>query len=370
MAQAYFIAALHAEISNPGATLKLLPAGEFRASDGRPLECAAWRLDAAHAQRLIDTAAASANRYVIDYEHQTLNAASNGQPAPAAAWFKTLEWRADAGLYATDVEWTERASEMIHAREYRYLSPVIAFDRAGNITALLHAALTNRPALDCLGEVQLAAASRLVTAATALSAVAIPAAPSIKESGMDELLEQLRWLLNLPAGATAGDISTQSQKLIDSLSGGQGVAAASANLPELLTRQREQIATLSAQQVDPAKFVPVALMTDLRSQLDAANLQLAGKEVSDLVTVALSDGRLLPVQESWARELGKSNVAALKTYLATAQPIAALRTTQTGGIPPNGDKTQANALDAPSLAICKALGITPEAFAKSSKPVV
>jgi phage I-like protein len=80
---------------------------------------------------------------VIDYEHQTLNAATNGQPAPAAAWFSTLEWRDGDGLYATDVQWTERAAAMVAAGEYRFLSPVFCFDNHGNVKALLHAALTN-----------------------------------------------------------------------------------------------------------------------------------------------------------------------------------------------------------------------------------
>lgn len=325
-------------------------------------------MDGAIAQTLIAAAAARDVPYVMDYEHQTLNSQTNGQPAPAAAWFKTLEWRDGDGLYAIDVEWTARASEMIDAREYRYLSPVFAYDKAGNVTALLNAGLTNSPALDCLDEVQLAAASVLAASFGSAAVAALSTDNSSEDRNMDELLEQLRWLLNLPVGATADDVKAQLQKLIDSLSGGQGVAAASANLPELLTRQGDQIATLSANQVDPARFVPIAVMTDLRTQLDAANLQLAGKEVTDLVTVALSDGRLLPAQESWARELGKSNVAALKTFLATAQPIAALRTTQTGGVQPNGDKTGAKELDESGLAVCKALGLTPEEFTKTSKP--
>ena len=35
--------------------------------------------------------------------------------------------------------------------------------------------------------------------------------------------------------------------------------------------------------------------------------------------------------KAWARDLGASNLAALSTYLQTAQPIAALTSTQTGG---------------------------------------
>lgn len=370
MANPFFIAALSAQISSVDNSLKLLPAGEFRARDGRPAECAGWHIDAAIAGSLIAAATSREVPYVIDYEHQTLNSAKNGQPAPAAAWFKALEWREGDGLYATDVDWTARATSMIEAKEYRYLSPVFAYDKAGNVTALLHVALTNTPALDCLDEVQLAAASVMAGASASAAVAALSTETFSKDPNMDELLEQLRWLLNMPVGATADDIKAQLQKLIDSLSNGQGVAAASVSVPVLLDSQRSQIAALSANQVDPAKFVPIAVMTELRTQLDAANAALAGNEVGELVTAALSDGRLLPAQEAWARDLGKHNLATLKTFLSTATPIAALRTTQTGGNPPVGDKTGANEVDASGLAVCKALGIAADDYAKTAKPVV
>ncbi|KVE36201.1 phage protease [Burkholderia sp. BDU5] len=364
----FFIAALSAQIQSTGSTLKLLPAGEFRARDGRPTQCAAWRLDAAGAERLIAAASARQTRYVIDYEHQTLNSATNGQPAPAAAWFKTLEWREGDGLYATDVKWTARASLMLDADEYAYISPVFAFDKAGNVTALLNAALTNDPALDCLDEVQLTAAcSAAMHAFDSAAVAALSTVPPIEVPNMEELLEQLRWLLNMPVGATAGDVTAQLKKLIESLSGGQGVAAASANLPALLDAQRSQIATLTANQADPARFVPIAVMTDLRTQLDAANAKLAGNEVEELVTAALKNGRLLPAQEGWARDLGKSNVAALRQFISTAQPIQALGGTQTGGNPPADDRTGAAALSVEELAVCKALGLDPATY-KTSQP--
>lgn len=133
--------------------IKLLPAGEFRARDGRPEECPAWRLDEAAAAVLIAEANRRETPYVIDYEHQTLHAAINGKPAPASGWFHTLEWR-DDGLYATDVEWTVSAAAMIVSKEYRYLSPVFTYDKSGRVAVLLHVALTNNPALDELPELQ------------------------------------------------------------------------------------------------------------------------------------------------------------------------------------------------------------------------
>lgn len=361
-----FIAALSAPIQSADTALKLLPAGEFRARDGRPAECAAWRVDADIAAQLVNAAAARVVPYVIDYEHQTLNAAQNGQPAPAAAWFKTLEWREGDGLYAVDVDYTARASAMIEAHEYRYLSPVFTYDRDGNVSALLHVALTNTPALDCLDEVKLAAASVMAGATITAAVAALSTGTPIEEPGMDELLEQLRWLLNLPVGSTADDVKVQLQKLIDALSDGKGTAATSVSVPALLAAQRDQIAALTAKQADPAKFVPINVMTALRTELDAANAKLAGTEVGELVSAALSDGRLLSAQESWARELGNSNLAALKTFLTTAKPIAALTSTQTQGHAPGGAKSDTKTADASGLAICKALGISPDDYAKSA----
>lgn len=99
---------------------------------------------------IIGTANARANEFVIDYEHQSLNANRNGAPAPAAGWFKRMEWRDGDGLYVIDARWTDIAAKMIATREYRYISPVFTFDKSGNVSSILSAALTNTPALDGL----------------------------------------------------------------------------------------------------------------------------------------------------------------------------------------------------------------------------
>ncbi|MEH5891141.1 phage protease, partial [Enterobacter roggenkampii] len=154
------IASLTQEINTatPG-VIQLFPAGEFRARDGRPTECAAWLMTREIAERLIAAADARDTPYVLDYEHQTLRAAKNGLPAPAAAFFKKLEWRDGEGLFAIDVEWTAAAAAMVEAKEYRFISPVFSYDKTGQVMELLNAALTNTPAVDGMEEVLLAAAS-------------------------------------------------------------------------------------------------------------------------------------------------------------------------------------------------------------------
>ncbi len=91
-------------------TIRLLPAGRFKAKDGRPAGLPdGWHLDDASAAQVIASAQAQQDQFLIDYEHQTLYSEDNGAKAPAAGWFSALEWRPGDGLYATDVAWTDYA---------------------------------------------------------------------------------------------------------------------------------------------------------------------------------------------------------------------------------------------------------------------
>ena len=85
---------------------------------------------------------------VIDYEHQTLY----GGEAPASGWISQLEVK-DNELLAT-VTWTKKAIKHIKDGEYKYLSPVYAFNSRdpktdAYIGLKLHSvALTNTPFID------------------------------------------------------------------------------------------------------------------------------------------------------------------------------------------------------------------------------
>jgi len=336
-----------------GSEIQLLPAGEFHAVDGRPINAPAWRIDAALAANLIAAADARETPFVIDFDHQTLRSKENGQPAPAAGWFKKLEWREGIGLFAIDVGWTERTREMIAAGEYKYISPVIAYDKTtGAVTALLMAAITNTPAIDGMDEVQLAAASFSLAHLT-------------QENSMDDLLEQLRWLLNLPVGSTAEDVLAQLQKLTDAIKQDQTVAAAASfDLIALVTGQRDQIATLSAATPDPAKYVAIATMQDLQGQVAALTNELNTTKLDTVIKDALAAGRLIPSMEAWAREFGAKDLAALSAYIENAPPIVKPGATQTGGKGPAGDDPAA--LSAEALSVCAQLGVSPEEYSKTA----
>ncbi len=346
---------------NADGELQLTPAGSFRGIDGRPAEVPAWNIDAGIAANVIAFNSSRAIDLVIDYEHQTLHKEKNGQPAPAAGWFKgsDLAYRENEGLFAR-AELTQRAKDYIAAGEYKYLSPVFFYDKkTGNVLGIHSAALTNTPNIDGMAEVAIAAAS---------AELAQFVTPNSQEITMDieELLEQLRWLLNLPTLATKEDILAELQKAVAAIkaSNPTETAAASFSIAGLVAGLNANVAALSAATPDPSKFAPVETMQALQAELSTLKAANQQREVDGVVVAALSQGKLLPAQEKWARELGMSNIAALNQYLETAQPIEALTGTQTGGKKPGGDEG-VQKLGEAELAMCSQMGTDPEAFLKT-----
>lgn len=357
------VAVLAFEVGN-GTEFRLFPAGEFRARDGRPGNVPAWRMDATIAAALIRQLETQGVDLVIDYEHQTLLTEKNGLPAPASGWVKHgtpcgFEWREGDGLYVVNPEWTGRAKGYIDANEYRYISPVFLYDKTGAVTKVLHIALTNDPALD-----EQPGITDAVAAKFSASLSFNPQENTVNE----ELLEQLRWLLNLPVGATAEEVIAQLQKLIDQLKAGPAQAAASFDLVKYLNDQGTQIAALKSATPNPAEYVGIAVLkatqdelATSRSDLAALRQQIAGNELEGVVSAALAAGKLLPAQEAWARDLGSKDLAALKGFIDTALVVAPVES-QTGGTPPAGD---AKELTESQLAICKQLSVSPEDYAKT-----
>lgn len=337
------------ELQAEGAAIQLFPAGAFSARDGRPADVDAghWYIDGQVAARVLASAGARATDLVIDYEHQTLACAENGKPAPAAGWIKgaALEWREGHGLFATAPEWTENAAAYIKAREYRYLSPVFTYDtRTGAVLELLHVGLTNNPALDGMASLPALAAARFE--------LANPAAPSAQENqrvNRDQLIEAL----GLSSDASDEDIQT-------------ALTALKANASKADELQQSLAALKTERKPDPAKFAPIEVVEALKQDIAALKATQVEGEVGQLVKAGLEDGRLLPAQEEWARDLGKKDVAALKTYLEKTPAIAALKGQQTNRHQ-TATPSKVDELDAEALAVCKAMGVSPEDYLATLK---
>lgn len=310
--------------------IQLFPAGTFAARDGRPgnlrgVNATSWRLTAQDAEAVIAHWQRTATPLVVDYEHQTQLAAQNGRPAPAAGWITSLEWEEGRGLFA-GVDWTDKARAHIRAGEYRYISPVFAFDRqSGAVLRLICAALTNHPALDGMD---------------AASATFTP----YEEPPMKQILAAL----GLPETADE--------------------AAALAALTTL--RQERDSAKAQAEAApDPQKFVAMATFSavqkeaaQLRDELTKLKNEAQAAALKDDIEAALKDGRLTAATKGWAESLAKTAPDALKAFLATQPPVQALTGTQTGGRTPAGDKPGTVSLTADELHICERLGLTHEEF--------
>jgi len=347
-------------VMNAAGEIQLAPAGTFRGIDGRPVDAASWVMDAQAASEVIAFCSARANDFVIDYEHQTLLCDQNGKPAPAAGWFSgaALRWSEGEGLFAK-VRWTANAQAFIEGEEYKYISPVILYEKVtGRIRGIHSAALTNYPNIDGMDEV-------LSRAAASYSLNPETHSQESLTMDMDELLERLRYLLNLPTLTTPEQVAIELQKAVDLIKAGEPVAtaAASFSIIGLLADKNTQIAALKGAAPDPAKYVPVDAMQALQTEVAALRGEKVARDVDGVVVAALSAGKLLPPQEKWARELGAKDLDALNQYLDTATQVAALKGTQTGGKAPEG--TAPGALDEAELAMCRSMGVSPEDFQKT-----
>lgn len=335
---------------------QLLPAGHFSAVDGRPHDVPGgrWFIDAAIAQRLIALANHAVNDLVIDYEHQTLRADQNGQQAPAAGWFKQMEWR-DSGLWIKP-QWTTRALEYIQNDEYRYLSAVFPYDKhTGEPLSLHSAALVNRPGIDGMQALE------------ALRAQLNSASTNPQETpAMNETLRKLLAQLGIELGEGAELTNEQGQAALSAVTTLTQKAATS---DALATQVAALKAGADVGTPDPAKYVPIEVVTDLQAQLAVLSAESQTGELDQLIKGAKEDGRLLTSMEPWARELGQKDVAALKGFLDKAQPLAALKGLQTdkANSQNNNDNNGVAVLSAEEKSVCLATGISEADFLKTKQ---
>ncbi len=172
---------------------------------------------------------AAEGRLPIDENHSTDLAAPNGAPSPARGWAVELQARAD-GIWGR-IEWSDTGRSLMGERAYRFISPVFSHDKAGNVTGLLRASLTNTPNLRGM------------------------AALNAQRTDMD-LLAQLRTLLGLADDADEAAVIAK----IKSLTGDDNVATAAALAP---------IAKAAGLKVDAAGAAIVTAVATLKSSTAA-----------------------------------------------------------------------------------------------------
>jgi len=287
----------------------LLPAGRFTGRDGR----GPYLLDEEGVINAFDSWGGDLS---IDYEHQGVHAASNGQPAPAAGWIKQI--RADADGIWGRVEWTERAARMIAAREYRYLSPVFTFDKtSGRILKLLNAGLTNNPNLH-------------LTALNSLG-VADLSQPAQEAPMPDSVAERVCTLLDLPLDASADTVATA--------------------LNAVLNRAP-----------DAALYVPRAEFEAVSHRLAALEAEKAEAAIAGAVNGALAAGKILPAQAEHATAMARADLASFNAFVASAPVVAPAGETATHARAADG-----NAARPPEFAVPSGFAVDADALALHRK---
>ncbi|MEG1090360.1 MAG: phage protease [Acinetobacter sp.] len=344
------IAACSMSLSAQSEHFVIIPEGEFRGIDGRPFDAPAWILTPERGHQIVAALNQRHVDMVIDYEHSTLIAKEKGEPAPAAGWLRPngFTYVEGVGVCSTQFEWTDKAKGFIESDEYKYISPVFFYNETGAVLGLHSVALTNTPNLDQLPEAKLAAAAQDFLSTS-------------QDSEMnEELLERLRWMLNLPVSATAEDIIAELNKLASQLNERTGttIAANAQNLFDAVAAiDQLKVAANSRAVLNPAEFVPMAVYKEALSNASTANANAQAKELDDLIVAACSDGRLTgQASINWIKDQAKTSPEFVKTHLESLPKIAALtqQQTQTTRTAANHQQGQFTEED---LAVAAAMGV-------------
>lgn len=342
-----------------GGWYQLLPAGKFKARDGRPhdTEDGHWFLDADSAAALIAATKATSEKVLIDYEHATLRAKETGTPAPAAAWLSSsdIEWRDGKGLYIRP-NWTDKAKGYIDAKEYAFLSAVFPYDKSGRPLMLRMAAITNDPGLVGLEPIAELAADFNLSFYHPNGSINLHG--QTEDSIVNELLKKLlaKVGIDVPeSGELTQEQQTAALSAIDALK-------TKADTAESL---QTQVAELSARDgVDLTKFVPVETYNALVGQVAVLSATSSEMSLEKVIADAKAEGKVIEAETDYLTQFGQQQgVAALSAMLEKRPAIAALTAKQTKTqTPPTDHQKKDGELSQEELAVLSATGLTQEQY--------
>lgn len=327
--------------------LVLIPEGTFKGADGRPTDAPHWMLTPERGQQIVAALNQRGVDMVIDYDHATLDNEQKQQGnAPASGWLKAggFTYVEGVGVCSDNYEWTDKAKAAIAANEYKYLSPVLYYTATGEVVGLHSSALTNKPNLD-LPQAKLAALSEEFL--------------STDSSMNEELLERLRWMLNLPVTATAEEISAELAKAQQQISEKSGVtiAANAQNLFDALAAFDLKLAANS--EPDPNKWVPMAVYQEALQQGQSLAANAEQEKFDQVFTAACSDGRLTgKATIDWVKQRAQTDVAGTIAYIEGLPKIAALTQQQSQTLNIAANQQQPGQQFTPEdLAVAQSMGV-------------
>lgn len=389
------IAILSAELnlsSNSDGWYQLLPAGKFKARDGRPFDTpdGYWFLDentgAAFIQQTIEES--NDKPILIDYDHQTLHKYEHGQKTPAAGWIahpsQDIEWR-PTGIYIKP-QWTPIAQSEIDNKQFNELSAVFEYDRdTGCPIYLRMSALTNDPALVEIGSLVALAASFFNEDQ-----------PQRKEITMNELLKMILLALGVISSDDDIDITDENardyaEQAVDAINNIKTAAEAAVDIKdtvetkestEAIVEQVQDVVEDSAEEIaetekliaeaelsgiDLSKFVPAPTYRAAMRKLAALSSNNVNLSTEQLIANARAKGQILVSEVPYYRGIARQKgVAALCAMINGRKPLAALTSRQTSVINPRRQNSTA-ALTASDLQVIAATGISKDDYLKTKR---
>jgi phage I-like protein len=369
---------------------QLLPAGEFKARDGRPfdVESGCWFLDeniaTAFIQRTIDES--KGKPILIDYDHQTLYKNENGQKAPAAGRIvnpsQDIQWRPD-GIYIRP-RWTPIAESEIASEQFNDLSAVFPYDDNGHPLYLRMAAITNDPALleikslvalaaeffneDEQKEIKMNEALRRIL--VQLGVLSADDSTELNDENITEFANKAAEKLNalIEASKAAVDVSNALESATTTESAiTEIVDVVDSSLSEI--EEAEIIVEEAALNgIDLRKAVPVSAYQRLSARYAALSASAGDSSISELLRQGRQRGQVTNANIGYLTAVGrKHGVAALSAAINAIPPITALSAKQTKAINKPVKQVGTAVLSASEKEAARLLGITEAEFQKRKK---
>jgi phage I-like protein len=309
--------------------LHLVPAGTFRAADGR----GPWKLTDAAA---VIAASMANGALTLDVNHATDHAMKTGGDAPAHGWIVELQSRAD-GIWGR-VDWNASGKQLLANRSYRGVSPVINVDKTGRVTQILRAALTNTPALTSLTTL-LSKQDQTVDVTQLRAALKLP-----------ETADETTILATITQHAEQrGAVETLVQRAATAA----GVTAAT---PDAL------VLALAAQK---ATTVPNETVVQLQAQIDTMRTQRLTETATSFIDTAIKAGKPIVASREALIAMHAKDPAGIEKLVNAMPSINAGGTAVTKIALAESD--DGDALDETEMATCKKMSLDPKEFAKTKK---
>jgi phage I-like protein len=302
-----------------------------------------------------------------DYEHQTFNTVKNGQPAPNSckAWDPAIrvDQNGKPEFWATNVQWTDRARQMIEAGEYSYFSPAFDTDDDERVTAVLNFALTNLPALDNIDE--LIAASAAVGEQVMKKMKCSQCDKNVKAPTDDDDGDDVACMACFNKAKAAKKATALSMAIGVDPNADETVALTAAQ--ELVVGRDELKTLTSTDSINAALGVIRGWkeshnqVTALRAEIEGGKQTARNKEFGDLLDRAMTEKRITKDfrETYWEKthapggNATDAGLVQLRAFIGTAPVIG-------GATPPKPPKQGPGPLPAQQLAMAKEMGFDAE----------